>query len=336
MAALPDAADTSATAYPAPTVDYDEATQGYASLPGQQMDCGESECGNVTGAEACPHAQEDPDNHHLRKFYQTCEGRTCATGYEDWISDRADKISHRLLDGLEAYARYAEKLGAVKHVIFSPPPDEIDNYQGEDGYNELLKDAYAHAGEAGMDGGVAIPHLWRLSEGIKARLRGEGYGIGEDNGGLWQGVHDDALRLGDWRAYVTFSPHVHILGTGWLENAEEFHDRTGWVYNNKRKRTTKGSVRATAEYILSHASLVEGRRALRWWGAFAPNKLAREEVLRSREEKTCECGETIYEYPTSKDGDVIGWQHQRVPAERVEKRILYRIVGKPPPEGERC
>ncbi|PSG98467.1 hypothetical protein BRD56_00580 [Thermoplasmatales archaeon SW_10_69_26] len=308
----------------------------FATLPGQADECGESECGNVIGAEACSHAEHNPEDHDLRLFYQTCEGRTCPQGFEDWINDRADKALHRLVDGKKAYAEEGKNLGPVKHVIFSPPPEETDAYRNEDGYGQLVRDAYEHAREAGMDGGVAIPHLWRLSDDLKACLRDEGYGIGEENGGLWQGVHDDALGLGHWRTYVTFSPHVHLLGTGYLENAREFNDRTGWVYHNKGKRPSPGSVHSTAAYILSHAALVDGSRALRWWGVFSYNKLAKVEELVRREPKTCECGEPIYEYPTTKDGTRVGWEHRGSPAERVEKTVLYRVVGKPPPGGVQC
>lgn len=307
------------------------------------------DCGSVVGAEACPHAQNDPGNHDKRYYWRTYDNRECPTCYEDWRTKRADAIGDRIAGGLRAYQRdrTVKALGTSRHVVFSPPQDQWGRYHTPanpaDGYDQFFTDAQAMASKAGLNGGVTLLHLGRIPDTLKTRLEEKGYGDGSGEGGYHDGARADALNLGSWRSYYLEGPHAHIIAPGWMTNSREFHAETGWTYKTLSKataekgRTVKEVVRDIARYLLSHTAILAGnprKHAYRFWGAFSYNKLRKEgETVVSVEPVVCEgCGGPVFEYLVTQDG-AIDWSYQQQPTTRREVHGKYVLVDRPPPEG---
>lgn len=210
----------------------------WARIPGQGLPCPKDNCGEVHATKVCRAVhREGPDGHDITLVTERCRDRSCPTGWRGWTRQAADRIEDRLLGGHRAYRDADVHLGRINHVIVSPPPAVADRYpETPDGVGQLTRDVYEIARIAGLEGGAAIPHLWRIPDDIKDRLRDAGYGRrdeGEDRdrakGGLWQGIHDDALDLDAWDAYAEHSPHGHLLAVGYLVPAEDFERLTAQI-----------------------------------------------------------------------------------------------------------
>ncbi|GAG58642.1 unnamed protein product, partial [marine sediment metagenome] len=77
---------------------------------------------------------------------------------------------------------------------------------------DLFSWAYAYAKAKNVDGGTVILHTHRLKKEKKQELRKiakeqDNWIKGEFS--LWKTL----VKLPDWREYVTFYPHFHILAT---------------------------------------------------------------------------------------------------------------------------
>lgn len=210
----------------------------WAAIPGSGVPCTKDNCGETRGVKACQAThREGPEGHDVDLITERCRDRSCPTGWEGWARRAAEKAEDRLLGGHRAYREEGVNLGAVQHVIVSPPPAVADRYpETPEGVDQLIRDVYEVARIAGLEGGVCIPHLWRIREQIKDRLRDQGYGRrdeGEDRdrakGGLWEGVHDDALGLDTWDAYTEHGPHGHLLAVGHILPAEKFQRLTAQI-----------------------------------------------------------------------------------------------------------
>ena len=89
--------------------------------------------------------------------------------------------------------------------------------------------------------------------------------------GFWADVLDDILHLGDSQAYTVFSPHVHLLYSGTVPRADEYHQQTGgWIYKNvnggrpipweievTEGKPLKDHLAKTITYLASHAGVFE-------------------------------------------------------------------------------
>lgn len=73
----------------------------------------------------------------------------------------------------------------------------------------------------------------------------------------------EVLNQPDWRNKVKFSPHSHLMAKGYLEDADEFFKRTGWIYRNLGPITNSGGL---TRYLLSHAPDITGIHSYRQCG----------------------------------------------------------------------
>ena len=136
----------------------------------------------------------------------------------------------------------------------------------------------------GALGGLAVPHAFRLRDSIKARLRETEL----DERGFWKAVGNDVLDLGDWREYVKPGQHDHSVLVGpvkldgythptyYCGRCDHRHQKTSKVgmahvdyqehhvddgpFHVEMLRELKdvSQTVATINYILSHATKVEG------------------------------------------------------------------------------
>jgi len=70
---------------------------------------------------------------------------------------------------------------------------------------------------------------------------------------IWKLLRKEGqLKLSD--DILEISPHFHVLGSGFLERADKFNERTEWIYKNLGR--PKYSIRNRAKYNLNHVGLI--------------------------------------------------------------------------------
>lgn len=253
-------------------------------LPGSNSESTNSWCGIGWQVRACPEHRESP-----KRIVNHCKNPLCPTCGEYWASRSASRVENRLQGVHDAYMKVSVSLGAVKHIILSPPQEWAKKLMAtRDGYHSLRQYAYRVLKNANILGGCVIFHAHRFG-------------------------HPENDDLHDTRKKAYISPHFHVLGWGFLQPAGEFHRETaGWVYKNKGKRDSVGG---TVAYLLSHAGI--GFHAPQshfntptWFGCASYNRVSKSTTLTEKITPTCEiCGEKLHLYgvhPFTPD-DAISW-----------------------------
>jgi hypothetical protein len=127
---------------------------------------------------------------------------------------------------------------------------------------------------------------------------------------FWELVREDALGLGSWRAYVTWSPHYHVIGFGKLPDQRTDEEKESvkklykgwvvvWIRHVDAFRQFDGTelldpIAELAFYILSHAGYQPGRKMPVWLGACSPNNLHAEEIIKEEYQVVCpKCGAPV-------------------------------------------
>jgi len=245
-----------------------------------------------------------------------CDRPECPDPYcQDYtLSFEAKKDADRLTE--MAYLYYTEqniKLGYSHPIIFSPPQDhakELCSYP--DGFKKLRSECIEKAKDAGVLGGVCVPHMFRIlgeneefdddtedlmtgyvSGGIADNLRKAGYGIGKGGkGSLWDGVFANALNLNSSYDYVYLSPHFHVHGYGFLKNSRTFYNEIGWIYKKGRALKNNIAMASSIRYVLSHVTRLEVLGSVvsksdSWFGNMAYNKGGVNEIYGETVPKLC-------------------------------------------------
>jgi hypothetical protein len=138
-----------------------------------------------------------------------------------WALREADRITRRIEAAMEDH----DWLPA--HWVVSPPPELWPQVGTVKGYRRLRTKAYAVARDRGIRGAAVVFHH----------------------------MHLDSDRWGGGGC-PSEGPHWHFLGDGWLDlqRVVDGQARDGWVVKGLGVRK---SVRETALYLLSHASMAE-------------------------------------------------------------------------------
>lgn len=110
-------------------------------------------------------------------------------------------------------------------------------------------------------------------DNIKQRLRDYRKLNKDSPADFWGMVKADVLGLGDWRDYLYVSPHIHILGWGYLPNSKTLYEETGganggFIYKTKEKEGRSfdfyqsdnsfeftSDILRTLNYLGSHAAI---------------------------------------------------------------------------------
>lgn len=253
-------------------------------IPGTQAKTSEY-CNTVVGAEYC----RDCGKAEAR-FYH-CNNWDCPECYFYTASRAAHRVESRLMGVQLAYANYGKHPGKIMHITFSVPESDYEGFDLDAYYKKCIK----HADMIGVLGGAVVFHPYR----IKSDLRKPVYDAVKTlclKGGLWSGIHSDVLHLGNWKEYVYFAPHFHVLGyyPKIVMKSNVFHDLTGWVYKAIGVSQQRNVYR-TARYLLTHTAVPEGHKQAVHYFGIASNSKTTVESIKIKEFKKCpECGSENY------------------------------------------
>ncbi len=292
-------------------------------------------------------------------LYHHCDRPECPCPYcsTRLLIRDSEKAAERLTEMSRLY--YIEqniKLGWPYHWVFSQYPEiALAACDSPDSFRSGRSDAIGIFRSAGVRGGMAVPHYFRIRgeslssdddsdnpqefalDGIIALLKKAGYGIGNGSkGSLWDGIYADALGLGSAYAYVVPSPHWHVHGYGFLENSRTFFQKTKWIYyKSGGPRKSEKALAASIAYTLSHATRLEvlgipTTRAVSWFGIMAPNKGGVTEIKGSLVLKTCDHGHTYHEAAIN-DPSLL---YDEIWTREIKKYYRLNTKTKPPPDIE--
>ena len=194
-------------------------------------------CGDVIGFFRCSCG-------HSENWTVNCGKAECPVCHKNWL-ERRTKDSGRRLSQISKLLHIAPY-----HLILSPP----------NGWTGSRRELIKMAKKAGVVGGLMIYHPWRFRK------------LSDDSPVSWKNCDINPRSEKKIPSYGKYSPHVHILGWGYLMKSNDFYRKTGWFYKNRGNRPGK-EMYATLYYQLSH-SVIDGRKqSLSWFGITANNKL---------------------------------------------------------------
>jgi hypothetical protein len=206
-----------------------------------------------------------------------CLERNCPECWRAWSKQRTVGIIERLQKAREAANSGLQK--RVVHAVASPPQDSIQSLNDID---RGFRTAYEKAEAAGIHGGTAIFHGYRVTDDAKSRW-GQDTCRGSDGSKLWQWVreHDE-----HWRELTYWSPHWHIIG---IAPEVESSDSDEWIIERIRtleryQMTSMDSYRDIAKaamYVISHTTFEKdaSKDSIRWYGSLSTAKFRAEKEI---------------------------------------------------------
>lgn len=316
-------------------------------------------CGNVTGFACCSTNRD----HKRIKFTRNCNRIECPECHGKPLNATARSAAMRI-DGY-AEALYTAQLDLFgnkvkvrklppRHWVVSPPHEVVEKVlqrvrkaQGEDPNKTFVKkfryEVLKVLEVADLQGGAVIIHPYRIKPEWQEYIQAQVYkGRAKDR---WAWVRARA----DWRDFVYFSPHAHVVAYGSAIPTPKFNELTGWtirmiravkVKNNGYAEYTETGTRGLVYYLLSHAQVVKGRLPISYVGCLSPRAMKHIDTLRDRFPILCvECGADMVFMEKEEKGHmqviegVIHWIDEGIewhPTDRVlQQKIvkkLYRIV----------
>lgn len=282
-------------------------------------------CGIIMRGAAC---SQDP-SHWSRAHPVNCNRLSCPVCWSGKVRKTARQVTDRFRGFLEALGNLpvtldmeperAEALKLLKrragrplHVMYSMPPG---TYSPDTPLDRLWKDGIEAIKASGLLAGYIVFHPARLREEVKKAFRQLNHSLkasGEATKPFWEHVHADALGLGDMHQYSYWSPHFHAVGVGYLVNAKDYNQATGWIYKNKRPGGIPLSVRWNEKenrfeddiytlfsYLMTHAAYVQGKRATRTFGYLNPKHVKKvgDQFVKHYHAANCPvCGSPVVRY----------------------------------------
>ena len=228
--------------------------------------------------------------HSTVEVRDKCHNRSCPKCWHTWAY-RA--VMGGLLPRMTAYRLLAHEgipgmsQKPPKHTIFSPLQEwAIPLMSTKEGRRKVKKECVRVAKNAGLVSGVPIFHPYRTTKraDYEFMLAVKNHDPRADKG-KWQYLR----RLGVLADpdYVYLSPHVHIVGFGWIMHQADFQEQfPGWVYKNKGDLEGPGDIINCFMYLLSHADISTGH-TVSYYGRLKTIK--KEQV--GRVPVMCECPE---------------------------------------------
>jgi hypothetical protein len=221
--------------------------------------------------------QEFCDNCGEPQFGESrCLQRSCPECWRAWSKQRTVGIIERLQKARETADSGLEKRAV--HAVASPPEGEITTLRDID---KGFRTAYDKAREAGIHGGVAIFHGFRVTDEAKQQWAIE-TDSGDDGLKLWRWVREHDTH---WRELTYWSPHYHILG---LAPEVEPSD-SDWIIERIRtleryQMTNMESYRNIAKsamYVISHTTFESdtAKDSIRWYGSLSTAKFRAEKEI---------------------------------------------------------
>lgn len=251
-------------------------------------------CGEIrTNAVCSAHA----DQHSFRAVAaRTCRDLTCPECWPMRAAELGESVSQRV------WALHLIKRAyKPRHVSFSMPSTEyhkLARLSPEDREKAVRSWGQKMAKEAGLTAGAIVVHLFRIRKEYQQWCNDEASRINAEHSSQRQQFRREnrytVIPRDDWKNFVVFAPHVHVVGYGFLMDAATFHERTGIVYrihNGGKQMRHRDDVSRAVFYLLSHVSPVGGRQVVTYFGTISYNKLVCiEENEREEIERCPDCG----------------------------------------------
>lgn len=199
---------------------------------------------------------------NIRLVSGNCGSPECPNCSTQWRYQRTETIFERL------FSYKITKKTRLIHAVVSLPQAEIDLLKETEDIDDIRRILYRYLETKAFDGGLVIFHPWRLRKEKIQELQNIAMGLDEwapGEFGLWKTL----IKLENWRDFVYFSPHFHILGSAsWLVPAFEGE---GWVFKRIRDIKDPEDLIKVSMYLLSHAgiSLKYGKKNVHWFGALS-------------------------------------------------------------------
>lgn len=206
----------------------------------------------------CP---DDP-SHFSKNVPTTCYLPTCPTCWTKWAA-RASKSATQTIIG---YRRAKKYHYTARHVSLSPPARLLPVTEDlTEILNWMVQEANKLYDDLGVRAAYVVVHPYRLVPQYEAYVSEMAKRAGK-NRYRW------AFEQPNWRELIYFSPHLHLIFYGYLEDAKTFYERTGWTYRMHRARKEKDLPR-TINYLLSHAWVVGNPKIMRYYRGMSQSKL---------------------------------------------------------------
>jgi len=108
----------------------------------------------------------------------------------------------------------------------SPPPGWAKKRKGKDGFQYMRRKAYQLLKDAGIGDAFVLYHRYRIKAYYKKEFKAALERHDKDAiSGIWEWLRIKGLR--ENASY--YSPHFHVISTGWSIPSDEFNAKTGWV-----------------------------------------------------------------------------------------------------------
>jgi hypothetical protein len=252
-------------------LDYNAYADSSVTLPGKG-DRGKN-CGQWYPQEFCDSCGE-PQFGESR-----CLQRSCPECWRAWRKQRAVSSTEQIQKAREAADSGIQKRAV--HVVASPLEGEITTLRDID---KGFRKAYEKAKDAGIHGGVAIFHGFRVTDEAKQQWAIE-TDSGDNGPKLWQWVREHNTH---WRELTYWSPHYHIIGLAPEVEPDESDD---WIIERIRtldryKRSNIENYRdiaRTVMYVISHTTFESNtsKDSIRWYGSLSTAKFSADENISS-------------------------------------------------------
>lgn len=268
------------------------------------------DCGTFRTAFACT----KDASHFMQKVPHKCFNLSCPVCFSAALTRASTRIAQKFrgyrarvdtldLDVNPELAYHHRAMAKhLNHFVLSPP---VGKYAENTVCKKIVAASRRIAALVGIEAGMMALHPWRIKDEIKPRLgrrckKVELMAEDTKEKKFWALIREDALGLGSWREYIRWSPHVHILGYGYLPPQETPEEKTafkkltkGWFVKKIKRgsgydieqpalidcfngQEVEDPISAVAYYILSHAAYRPGHNLYSYLGFFNPSKLRKD------------------------------------------------------------
>lgn len=191
-----------------------------------------------------------------------CKRAICPDCHVSWRYGRAESVFMRI------WSNRLSENKRIRHFTLSPSPETVASIKSAQDVVDLFPWAYNYAKSMGVSGGVIILHPYRLRKDKKKQLRRiakekDKWVAGEFS--LWKTL----VKLPNWREYVIFYPHFHILATckrgQWFKPGD---GANGIIWKGIGELVQPSDLFRCAMYLLSHTGVFTHKivHAIRWFG----------------------------------------------------------------------
>jgi len=270
-----------------------------AIIPGVGADCGLEDRYSKRMV-LCSH---DPSHSHFEVGGTSCGNPVCPRHWSTWAGRCADRVGCRVW----GYKEASKGRHNPRHTVLSIKDDDplIEaraDHTDRANVKYFRKYFAARAVSLGGTGGSIVIHLWRTNEETPDNFEGST---------RWDWVR----KQSNWRDFIKFSPHAHIIGYGFYSRP----DPGDFSYKNFPALPDRDAVESVAYYQVSHAPVGVGN-AVAYWGCCQPGYL--KVVSKGTERKGVCCAECGAQLIYEDNGDIY---------DRRVSWAVYRIVDRPPP-----